>query len=160
VPGLALSRAGVAVVEYDGQGVAGVADDVWQRLEALPDPRAPQGLIYPLSALVAAALCAMTATGHDRLTAITLRTLVPALEKVVGAPASPDRDAGALARYMRLQRSSFMGSAAGLSKQTGVWKIGDLHVADLMDGTVKVDTSRMNLVRKEDFDVEIEAWGG
>ena len=70
MPGLALSRAGAAVVEYDGQGVAGVADEVWQRLEALPDPRAPQGLIYPLAALVAAALCAMTAAGHDRLTAV------------------------------------------------------------------------------------------
>ena len=70
MPGLALSRAGVAVVEYDGQGVAGVAEEVWQRLEALPDPRAPQGLIYPLAALVAAVLCAMTAAGHDRLSAV------------------------------------------------------------------------------------------
>ena len=61
MPGLALLRAGAAVVEYDGQGLAGVADGVWQRLEALPDPRAPQGLIYPLAGLVAAVLCAMTA---------------------------------------------------------------------------------------------------
>ena len=70
MPELALSRAGVAVVEYDEQGVSGVADEVWQRLEAMADPRAPQGLIYPLAALVAAALCAMTATGHDGLTAV------------------------------------------------------------------------------------------
>jgi len=63
-------RARVAVVEYDEQGVAGVPGEVWARLEALPDPRSPQGLVYPLAALVAAALCAMTAAGHDRLTGI------------------------------------------------------------------------------------------
>ena len=42
----------------------------WQRLEALPDPRSPQGRIYPLAGLIAVALCAFTAAGNDRFTAV------------------------------------------------------------------------------------------
>ena len=41
---------------------------IW-RLEALPDPRSPQGRIYPLACLIAIAVCAFTAAGNDRLTA-------------------------------------------------------------------------------------------
>jgi hypothetical protein len=59
MPALALSRLGARVVESGPDG-----DDLpagaWQRLEALPDPRSPQGRIYPLSCLVAVALCAFT----------------------------------------------------------------------------------------------------
>ncbi|HYB17955.1 MAG TPA: transposase family protein, partial [Streptosporangiaceae bacterium] len=51
----------------DGQVLAAGA---WQRLEALPDPRSPQGRIYPLACLIAVALCAFTAAGNDRLTAV------------------------------------------------------------------------------------------
>lgn len=40
------------------------------RLEALPDPRSPRGRVYPLACLVAVALCAFTAAGHDRLSAV------------------------------------------------------------------------------------------
>jgi hypothetical protein len=40
------------------------------RLEALPDPRSPQGRIYPLACLIAIAVCAFTAAGNDRLTAV------------------------------------------------------------------------------------------
>jgi predicted transposase YbfD/YdcC len=68
MPALALSRLGARVVESGPDG-----DDLpagaWQRLEALPDPRSPQGRIYPLACLVAVALCAFTAAGNDRLTA-------------------------------------------------------------------------------------------
>ena len=42
----------------------------WQRLEALPDPRSPRGRIHPLACLVAIAVCAFTAAGNDRFTAI------------------------------------------------------------------------------------------
>lgn len=74
MPGLALSRVGARVFESDtptGGGLDDVLDDqAWARLESLPDPRSPQGLIYPLPCLVAAAVCALTAAGHDRLTAI------------------------------------------------------------------------------------------
>jgi predicted transposase YbfD/YdcC len=42
----------------------------WQRLESLPDPRSPQGRIYPLACLIAIAVCAFTAAGNDRLTAV------------------------------------------------------------------------------------------
>src|SRR5262245_32819472 len=58
MPAVALSRAGARVV------------GTWQRLEALPDPRSPQGRIYPLACLVAIAVCAFTAAGNDRFTAV------------------------------------------------------------------------------------------
>jgi predicted transposase YbfD/YdcC len=69
MPAMALSRVGARVVESgpDGQSLAG---DTWQRLEALPDPRSRQGRIYPLACLIAIALCAFTAAGNDRLTAV------------------------------------------------------------------------------------------
>jgi predicted transposase YbfD/YdcC len=69
MPALALSRVGARVVE-SGPGGQVLAADTWQRLEALPDPRSPQGRIYPLACLVAVALCAFTAAGNDRLTAV------------------------------------------------------------------------------------------
>ena len=47
-----------------------LAADTWQRLEALPDPRSPQGRIYPLACLIAIAVCAFTAAGNDRFTAV------------------------------------------------------------------------------------------
>ena len=69
MPAVALSRAGARVVEScpDGENLAAAA---WQRLEALPDPRSPQGRIYPLACLIAIAVCAFTAAGNDRLTAV------------------------------------------------------------------------------------------
>jgi predicted transposase YbfD/YdcC len=69
MPALALSRLGARVVESgpDGDDLAAGA---WQRLEALPDPRSPRGRVYPLACLVAIALCAFTAAGNDRLTAV------------------------------------------------------------------------------------------
>ncbi len=36
----------------------------------MPDPRSPQGRIYPLACLIAIAVCAFTAAGNDRLTAV------------------------------------------------------------------------------------------
>src|SRR6266705_921529 len=69
MPALALSRLGARVVESGPDG-----DDLeagtWQRLEELPDPRSPRGRIYPLACLVAIAVCAFTAAGNDRLTAV------------------------------------------------------------------------------------------
>jgi hypothetical protein len=67
---VALSRAGARVVESDDHSLVGLSQDVWTRLDALVDPRSPQGWIYPLSSLVAVAVCAMTTAGHDGLTAI------------------------------------------------------------------------------------------
>jgi predicted transposase YbfD/YdcC len=69
VPAVALSRAGARVVE-SGPGGENLAAGAWQRLEALPDPRSPQGRIYPLACLIAIAVCAFTAAGNDRFTAI------------------------------------------------------------------------------------------
>jgi predicted transposase YbfD/YdcC len=69
MPAMALSRVGARVVE-SGPGGQVLAADTWQRLEALPDPRSPRGRIYPLACLIAIALCAFTAAGNDRLTAV------------------------------------------------------------------------------------------
>jgi predicted transposase YbfD/YdcC len=69
VPAVALSRVGARVVESGPHGVE-LAADTWQKLETLPDPRSPQGRIYPLACLVAVALCALSAAGHDRLSAV------------------------------------------------------------------------------------------
>jgi hypothetical protein len=69
VPAAALSRAGARVVE-PGPGGEDLAAGTWQRLEALPDPRSPQGRIYPLACLIAVAVCAFTAAGNDRFTAV------------------------------------------------------------------------------------------
>ena len=68
MPAVALSRVGARVVE-SGPGGENLAASTWQRLEALPDPRSPQGRIYPLACLIAIALCAFTAAGNDRFTA-------------------------------------------------------------------------------------------
>ena len=62
MPAVALSRVGARVVE-SGPGGQGLAAGAWQRLEALPDPRSPQGRMYPLACLIAVALCAFTAAG-------------------------------------------------------------------------------------------------
>jgi predicted transposase YbfD/YdcC len=69
MPALALSRVGAHVVE-SGPGGQDLAAGAWQRLEALPDPRSPRGRIYPLACLIAIAVCAFTAAGNDRFTAV------------------------------------------------------------------------------------------
>ena len=69
MPAVALSRVGARVVE-SGPGGENLAADAWQRLEALPDPRSRQGRIYPLACLIAIAVCAFTAAGNDRFTAV------------------------------------------------------------------------------------------
>ena len=67
MPAVALSRVGARVVE-SGPGGEDLAAGTWRRLEALPDPRFPQGRIYPLACLIA--VCAFTAAGNDRFTAV------------------------------------------------------------------------------------------
>ena len=70
MPALALSRVGARVVESGPGGGQELAAGTWQKLEALPDPRSPRGRVYPLACLIAIALCAFTAAGNDRLTAV------------------------------------------------------------------------------------------
>jgi len=69
MPAMALSRVAARAVESGPYG-ENLAPGAWQRLEALPDPRSPQGRIYPLACLIAIALCAFTAAGNDRFTAV------------------------------------------------------------------------------------------
>ena len=70
MPATALSRVGARMVQSGPGGSQELAAGMWQKLEALPDPRSPRGRIYPLACLVAIALCAFTAAGNDRLTAV------------------------------------------------------------------------------------------
>jgi hypothetical protein len=74
VPVLALSRVGTLAVELvDSEAERagqGLAEDAWARLERVTDPRSELGRVYPLSCLLAIAVCAFTAAGHDRLTAV------------------------------------------------------------------------------------------
>ena len=70
MPAVSLSRVGARVVESGPGGSRELAAGAWQKLEALPDPRSPRGRVYPLACLVAIALCAFTAAGNDRLTAV------------------------------------------------------------------------------------------
>jgi predicted transposase YbfD/YdcC len=69
MPAVALSRVAARAVESGPDG-ENLAPGAWQRLEALPDPRSPQGRIYPLACLIAIAVCAFTAAGNDRFTAV------------------------------------------------------------------------------------------
>jgi predicted transposase YbfD/YdcC len=69
MPAVSLSRVGARVVE-SGPGGQGLAAGAWERLEALPDPRSRRGRVYPLACLIAIAVCAFTAAGNDRLTAV------------------------------------------------------------------------------------------
>jgi DDE_Tnp_1-associated len=62
MPAVALSR----VVESRPDGENLVAGGV----AALPDPRSPHGRIYLPSCLIAVAVCAFTAAGNDRFTAV------------------------------------------------------------------------------------------
>ena len=69
MPAVALSRAGARVVE-SGPGGQDLAAGAWERLEALRDPALAAGAEIPLACLVAVAVCAFTAAGNDRLTAV------------------------------------------------------------------------------------------
>ena len=69
MPAMALSRVAARAVESGPDG-ENLVPGAWQRLEALPDPRSPQGRIYPLACLIAIAVCAFTAAGNDRFTAV------------------------------------------------------------------------------------------
>src|ERR1700740_1344385 len=69
MPAVALSRVGARVGE-SGPGGGDLGGGTCQRLEALPAPRWPQGRIYPLACLIAIAVCAFTAAGNDRFTAV------------------------------------------------------------------------------------------
>lgn len=66
MPAVAFSRAAAGAVEPGGV----LREGVWERLEAIPDPGSPRGRVYPLPCLVAVAVCALTATGHDHLSAV------------------------------------------------------------------------------------------
>src|SRR6266705_6684684 len=84
-----------------GSGGGGVAAGVWQRLEELPDPRSPQGRIYPLACLVAVAVCAFTAAGNDRFTAVGQWIRRASQEDLARLRAPWDRSPAGTGRRMR-----------------------------------------------------------
>ena len=91
----------------------------------------------------------------DSLTAV--RNLLPALESAVGAQGT-NGDPNALATLVQTQRSSFMGLAAGMSTQLGVWKVGEGHIEDLKSGRSNIDMSRANYLTKAEFYGEFAEW--
>lgn len=90
MPVSALSRAAARVVESGADGMY-LDEQVWARLEALPDPRSRQGRVYSLASLVAVALCGLTAAGHDRLTGVGqwIKRASPAERERLGLPWDP-----------------------------------------------------------------------
>jgi hypothetical protein len=90
MPATASSRAAARVVE-SGSGGVRLDDQAWARLEALPDPRSPQGRICSLASLIAVALCGLTVAGHDRLTGIGqwIKRAVPEERQRPGLPWDP-----------------------------------------------------------------------
>src|SRR5438034_11042031 len=100
MPAMALLRAGARVVE-SGPGGQDLAPGAWQRLEALPDPRSPQGRIYPLACLIAIAVCAFTAAGNDRFTAVGQWTNGPARQIWPACGLRGIRSPGSTGRRMR-----------------------------------------------------------
>src|SRR5690242_4097030 len=70
MPAVALSRVAARVVE-SGPGGEDLTANAWQRLEALPDPRSPQGRIYPLACLIAD----QTFTEHARALGVETQVL-------------------------------------------------------------------------------------
>lgn len=90
MPSSALSRAAARMVESGEDGTS-LDDQTWERLLALPDPRSPQGRIYPLASLIAVALCGLSVAGHDGLTAIGqwAKRASPAERARLGLPWDP-----------------------------------------------------------------------
>ena len=75
------------------------------------------------------------------------------LAQAGGVPGSTN-----VAQDMRVARSRWMGLAAELSNQKGVWKVGDLHVADVLDGTTQTLRVKANYERKATFNTELATW--
>lgn len=107
MPAVALSRAGARVVESGPDG-ENLAASTWQRLEALPDPRSPQGRIYPLACLIAIAVCAFTAAGNDRLTAVGQWTKRASQEDLARLRAPWDAVAGVSCPVAQTERSRLL----------------------------------------------------
>jgi hypothetical protein len=93
VPAVALSRVG-ARVAGSGPGGTDLAAGAWQWLEMLPDPRSPQGRIYPLACLIA---IAVTRWRKDTATGKISRETAHAVTSLTSADAS----AQDLARLLR-----------------------------------------------------------
>ncbi|HEU5471862.1 MAG TPA: hypothetical protein VFV67_14520 [Actinophytocola sp.] len=114
-------------------------------LDATPD----------LSTLTLSAQSAAAQAFADGLNAVSGQLDV--LKNAVGATGLGN-DPTALAAHVQAQRSAFMGLAAGMSSQLGVWKIGQGHIDDLTSGRSKIDMSRANFVTRDDFIQEFTDW--
>lgn len=82
----------------------------------------------------------------------------PLLEQVVGVVPSTGGKTKPLEEEMRTQRSKSMGLAAVFSQEVGVWKVGNGHLEDLVNGRVKVDMTKVNFVTRDAFNQEFDLW--
>jgi hypothetical protein len=97
-------------------------------------------------------LAALQSLGASRETVTALA------QPLAAAVGSDSTEADELSADMRLERSKYMALAAQLSNLKGVWKVGNGHVSDVTEGRVNVDTSRTNIVSRETFNKEFDAW--
>jgi hypothetical protein len=86
---------------------------------------------------------------------------LPALsEQLSAAVGSEGTDSAGLADEINAMRSKRMAEEAASSGLAGVWKVGDIHIEDLMKGRAGVDTSGINVVTGEDFERAFKEWEG
>jgi hypothetical protein len=95
-----------------------------------------------------------------------LQKRIPGLAELVGVRNVPD--AIQLDRAIRIKRSQSMMLSAMLSDVSrGVWKIGEAHIRDLLDGSAQVDLAlslggaglnRVNIVTRDEFEAGFAAW--
>jgi hypothetical protein len=63
----------------------------------------------------------------------------------------------AVADLLRKKRSDLMGATAAKSRQAGAWKIGYLHVADILNGNADI-RANLHIVSRVNFNQQFEAW--
>lgn len=74
-----------------------------------------------------------------------------------GLDGADPEDPHAVAGLLRKKRSDLMAVAAAKSVQAGVWKIGYLHVADILNGDTDLRAS-LHIVSRANFNQQFEAW--
>ena len=60
--------------------------------------------------------------------------------------------------FLRRKRSWLMHNAAAESPMRGVWKVGEDHVTDLLDGPLRFDPKRVNVVTTGEFNQLFQQW--
>jgi len=74
-----------------------------------------------------------------------------------GLDGADPADPHAVADLLRKKRSDLMGATAVQSPQAGAWKIGSLHVADILNGNADI-RANLHIVSRVNFNQQFEAW--